>query len=279
MPTITITAVNTATDELTAVAHGLTTGDRFRLRNVDGALPAASPGLAAATDYFALRTGADTIKVYDTSAHAVAGGGTGLVDITGAGSGTNKLEYGLPYCIPRIATPLSQVFSADSNSEWTALAALHQFFTGGSQSIWTEQGRTRFRPFYPLAAAFTTPANWTTGIATGGPFLKSLASDNVLIHVPCETGDRITGLTYAALGNGTVDATSFLVVGTGNQAVAGTTIGSSTDTNRAAAWGDVVLAGPFTPHVMAAGEALLLQIVPNSSAYQVGRCLLQYDRL
>lgn len=275
MPAITITAVNTGTDTLTAIAHGLLTGDRTRARNVDGALPT---GLSPATDYFAIRVDADNVKLATSNANALAG--TPVVDITGAGSGTNTLEYGLPYCIPTIvATPgVTQIRSADSNGTWAALAALHQLLTGGSQSVWTERGRTKIRAFYPLALAYTTPANWTAGIATGGPFLKSLASDNVLIHVPTETGDRITGFTYAALGNGTVDASAFLTVGTGNQAVAGTTIGSITDNNRAAAWGDVVLTGPFTPHVMAAGEALLLQLAPNATGYQIGRCLLQYDR-
>src|SRR5690348_8407106 len=107
---LTISAVNTGTEELTATAHGLNTGDRFRLRNIGGALPAATPALAQLTDYFAIRTGANTLKVATSSSDAAAGT---AVNLTGAGSGTNLLEYGLPYCVPRIATPLSQHYSAD----------------------------------------------------------------------------------------------------------------------------------------------------------------------
>lgn len=134
MPVVTITSVNTGTEELTAVGHGLLTGDRFRVRNVGGALPAATPALAGATDYFAVRTGVDTLKMSDTNAHALAG--TGIVNLTGSGSGTNLIEYGLPYCVPRIAANGTQIFPEDDNAAWTSLVALYELLTGQGQSIW-----------------------------------------------------------------------------------------------------------------------------------------------
>lgn len=136
MPVITVSSVNTTTDELTATAHGLITGDRFRLRNVGGALPAATPALAAVTDYFAIRTGANTLKISDTNAHALAG--TGIFDLTGAGSGTNTVEYGLPYCNPTaLAAAGTQIKSANDRDAWSALVALYDLLTAQAQSIWT----------------------------------------------------------------------------------------------------------------------------------------------
>lgn len=133
MPAITVTAVSTSTDTLTAVAHGLLTGDRFRLRNVGGALPA---GLTATVDVFAVRLDADNLKVADTNAHALAG--TPVIDITGAGSGTTTVEYGLPYCIPNvIAAPGVQIKSADLNGVWGSLVALYDLLTGQAQTIWS----------------------------------------------------------------------------------------------------------------------------------------------
>src|ERR1044071_2079198 len=125
MPAITVSAVTTGTDTLTATSHGLTTGDRFRLRNVGGALPAATPALAAVTDYFAVVTGVDTLKLSDTNAHALAG--TNIFDLTGTGSGTTTIEYGLPYCIPNevAVDGVSQVHAKDLNGVWGALVALY----------------------------------------------------------------------------------------------------------------------------------------------------------
>jgi hypothetical protein len=119
---ISVSAVNTGTDELTATAHGLLNGARFRLRNIGGALPAATPALAGLTDYFAIVTGVNTLKVATSSSNAFA---NIAVDITGAGTGTHLVQYGLPYCVPRIAAPLTQVFSEDDNAAWQSIVALN----------------------------------------------------------------------------------------------------------------------------------------------------------
>lgn len=150
MPSIAITLVTAATDTITAVGHGLVTGDRMRLRNTGGALPAATPALTGATDFWAVRLDADNFKVAVSNANAMAG--TPVVDITGVGTGTHYVEYGLPYCIPnQIAANGTQILPADFNGTWNALVALHAMITGQAQTIWT--------PFRTIIVPVSAPAN------------------------------------------------------------------------------------------------------------------------
>lgn len=69
-------------DTLTAVAHGYLSGQPVQVSGTT--LPT---GVTAGTTYYANAATVDTIKLYDTQAHAVAGGATGLVDITAVGAG------------------------------------------------------------------------------------------------------------------------------------------------------------------------------------------------
>lgn len=128
-----ITAVDTGTETLTAAGHGLLTGGRCRVRNVGGALPT---GLTAATDYFAIRVSASDFRLATNSANALAGT---PINLTGAGSGTNTVEYGLPYCIPDAISVdgVSQVKSLDLNGSWNALVALYSLLVGVAQTVWT----------------------------------------------------------------------------------------------------------------------------------------------
>ena len=88
---VTVTVAN-ATDIWTATAHGLTTGEAVRLTNSGGALPA---GTDATTTYYVNVIDANTFYLFDTRAHAVAGGATGLVNATGDGTGTHSFRlYG-----------------------------------------------------------------------------------------------------------------------------------------------------------------------------------------
>lgn len=80
----TFTAV-AATDLITKVAHGYSTGDRVQLTNSGGALPA---GLSAATTYYVIRVSADTFKLATSDTLATAGT---AVDLTGAGTGTHSV--------------------------------------------------------------------------------------------------------------------------------------------------------------------------------------------
>lgn len=88
------------TDEATATAHGLVTGDGpFHLTNSGGALPA---GLSLLTNYWVIRTAANTFKFATTYANALAGT---AVDLTGAGTGTHTL----------VLNVLSRLFNTDSD--------------------------------------------------------------------------------------------------------------------------------------------------------------------
>jgi hypothetical protein len=69
----------------TAAAHGFQTGDRVRLTNAGGALPA---GYAAATTYYVIRVSATTLKLAASDADATAGT---PVAITGDGTGTHSI--------------------------------------------------------------------------------------------------------------------------------------------------------------------------------------------
>lgn len=67
----------------TSTAHGLKTGDKIRLTTT-GSLPT---GLSTGTDYYIVRTGADTMNFCPTLADALAG--TNKIATSGAGSGTH----------------------------------------------------------------------------------------------------------------------------------------------------------------------------------------------
>ena len=69
----------------TAATHKLRTGMPVQVSNSGGALPT---GLVAATTYWVYVLTPNTFYLYDTLAHAVAGGGTGKKVPTTAGTGT-----------------------------------------------------------------------------------------------------------------------------------------------------------------------------------------------
>lgn len=279
MPAITVTAVNTGTEELTAVAHGLLTGDRFRLRNVGGALPAATPALAGVTDYFAVRTGVDTLKVSDTNAHALAG--TGIVNLTGAGSGTTTIEYGLPYCLPtQVSVPgVSQVKSADLNGSWAALVALYDLLTGQVQAIWslvtlavslvingslTLTGLFVHEQTWQHSIAFALPdasASLSLGVAgTTSTRLSLLTStgDNVLpLAIPVGTITKWSVTLNKASATGTI--TARIYENATASGVGPTQIGV-TQTNNAASPGAITLGQTGLSFAMTAGREYFMVI-------------------
>jgi len=81
----TIASVDHTVDELTETAHALKTGDGPLQFTTSGALPG---GLALATDYWAIRTGANTFKVAASLADALAGT---AVALSSNGTGTLTL--------------------------------------------------------------------------------------------------------------------------------------------------------------------------------------------
>lgn len=119
-----------ATDKITIAAHGLSTGDGpFQLSTANDALPG---GISALTDYWAIVTDADKIKIATTYALALvptpvnitdAGLGTqtmsdttrtiaaGTGAVAGAGSGSMPLGAGIPVTIAGVVTVSGSVRS------------------------------------------------------------------------------------------------------------------------------------------------------------------------
>ena len=90
-------AVTTAANTITYPAHGLITGQGPFWVSTSGTLPAP---LTVETDYWIVRTDADTIKVAETRALSIAGT---AVDLTTQGTGTHTLVP-QPTHIPHLAT-------------------------------------------------------------------------------------------------------------------------------------------------------------------------------
>ncbi|MGN6103730.1 MAG: hypothetical protein ACTHU0_01370 [Kofleriaceae bacterium] len=134
---MTITAVDSATDQLTIAAHGLLTGHGpAAIRNIGGAHP--SP-LAPVTDYWIIRVDANTIRLATSSSNALAGT---AINLTTNGTGTNILEIGIPFRRARTYVPSwvdaagAQLKSDDLNAMQDSWKAMHALLTGQSQNLW-----------------------------------------------------------------------------------------------------------------------------------------------
>lgn len=77
---------------VTLASHGFVNGTGVRFTTT-GALPT---GITSGTYYFTRSTATNTFNLYDTAAHAITGGATGLVATTGAQNGVHTLSsYGI----------------------------------------------------------------------------------------------------------------------------------------------------------------------------------------
>lgn len=102
-------------DTLTATAHGLETGDGpVQVSNSGGALPG---GLTAVTDYWVIRTGANTFQLATSLANALAGT---FVALSTDGTGTQTLSD--TGTTARPSDPFT--VTGDAAGEWFALEAL-----------------------------------------------------------------------------------------------------------------------------------------------------------
>jgi hypothetical protein len=77
-------SITAASDLINATSHGFSTGDLVTYSTAGAAIA----GLTNGSSYFVNAASAGTFKLYDTKANAVAGGATGIVDITVVGTGT-----------------------------------------------------------------------------------------------------------------------------------------------------------------------------------------------
>ena len=106
-----------STDALTKTAHGVVTGTPVFLTGT-----AVPTGTTENTVYYARAATADTITLYDTEAHAVSGGGTGLVDITAAGTAvklytlTQNAAYTIQFAGRNLNGTTALIGSADLNA-------------------------------------------------------------------------------------------------------------------------------------------------------------------
>ncbi|MBI5044639.1 MAG: hypothetical protein HZC02_01825 [Candidatus Levybacteria bacterium] len=83
------TDVNTTTNIITLdAAHGYNNGEPAYFQDQGGTAPT---GLTDGNLYYVRSESSTTITLYDTSAHAIAGGATGQADITATGSGTQYI--------------------------------------------------------------------------------------------------------------------------------------------------------------------------------------------
>jgi len=93
-----------ASDLVTLTAHGLTTGDGVKFSVIT-----TTTGISTGTVYYINKQNANTFKLYDTRANAIAGTGTGLIDLaTGNGTGTLNALSGIAFKTgmgPRNALP------------------------------------------------------------------------------------------------------------------------------------------------------------------------------
>ena len=286
MPAFAVSAVDTTANTLTstgvAAAGGaegsvLQTGDRLRLRNTGGALPAATPSLAPVTDYYAIRVDDNTIKISDTNAHALAG--TNIIDLTGSGSGTTTIEFGLPYCLPTaIAAQGVQARSSIFNAMYNALVALYAVLTGQAQAIWSAASLDATfashgdRTDAVLGVDFkSTSGTNVTYVASIGRILTG-AAVTVVARLPLKTGDRIKSVTALLGGDGSVDVTSFdvrLVTVSGTSS----SIGSTTVNNITS--GDTTI--NVTDTTLGVGESICVSITCNAALFVVDNCRYTYD--
>lgn len=123
-----------------------------------------------------------------------------------------------------------------------------------------------------------SPASWTNSMGTSPTqnYFVSGAATSFLVHLPCETGDRITGITVRAFGDGAVDCT--FTAGYLDSSGVLQPLATFTDTNRAAAWGDAILS-PWTNRTLLAGESLACHVNINAINYRIQKWLVSYDRL
>lgn len=134
------------------------------------------------------------------------------------------------------------------------------------------------RSFWPkiLHVASGTWVLGDIGAATFAPYIKSTgAASQVLLEIPCEEGDRITGLSAEVFGNGVANAMFILYYGVGIGSESG--LSTTNDLARTAAWANLPLAA-VTPQVIATRGGLYLFVQADAN-YQVSKLHATFDRI
>jgi hypothetical protein len=262
MTAIVFTASST-TDQLTATAHGLNTGDLFHVIAAGGTLPTAASGgdLVEATDYFAIRIDANNVKVARSQALAQAGT---AVDLTSNGSGQMYLLIGLPFTRARTYANGVQVWSADLN-------ALQDDVVGNK--------RAPFRRNIPLTLSFVDTTN--TWAANGIGIKSTSATGSTTIGAsycdcPYDVGDVILGVEVWRKSDGTSGnkSTQFILAAQDNNILIATSTDTIANTSTTRTGPFVVASSSGIGRMMQAGETLHFAFVSQGGGNTAGYIIL-----
>lgn len=175
-----------------------------------------------------------------------------------------------------MALPVSRntTYGTDSPVLPNDLNALEDCVIGRKKPPWT-------RPFWPVLVYAGTGGVWApTGAgAPGTPDItvNAITLNEGVVGVPCEEGDRVTGLrvqTFNNFGAGRT-VTIKLYYGVGNGLW--TQLGTATTVSAVAAW--VPLTVPVTPQIIAVDGALMMTLNANGANMKVGLGYATFDRL
>lgn len=122
----TVTISNATPAVVTLTNHGLRDGTGV-VFSTTGALPT---GITAGTTYYAKSTASNTFNLYDTAEHAVAGGSTGRVNTSSAGSGTHTVKGA--FFLGLTSGELSRYGSSGSERIYDGLVAWNTGRSGAS---------------------------------------------------------------------------------------------------------------------------------------------------
>ncbi len=175
------TGVDFAVNEsFTIVAHNLETGDPVTVSNSGGGLPT---GLSALTTYYVRRLTADTIAFYDTYAHSVASGTTGIILLTDAGTGTHYVNQVASPSIDIRRTSTALISSINS-----AGALVYAYYESSLTSL---PGQIRLEERSFSDTAFTVKASTGAG-SSWSPNIET-AQSSTAESIP-------NGLAYSKFG-------------------------------------------------------------------------------
>lgn len=122
----TVTISNATPAVVTLTNHGLRDGTGVAF-STTGALPT---GVTAGTTYYAKSTASNTFNLYDTAEHAIAGGSTGRIDTSSAGSGTHTVKGA--YFLGLTSGELARYGSSGSERIYDGLVAWNTGRSGAS---------------------------------------------------------------------------------------------------------------------------------------------------
>lgn len=128
-----------------------------------------------------------------------------------------------------------------------------------------------WRNFFPMFSYVLNITHNSLGyaVATGNGF--------GFMQLPFDTGDRILACRVSAYSDGAADS-QFAVNTTAKDMVTVFSLGSTNDLNRAAAWGDVTIGGPFVPTILTSTVGLTFLWTPNAANARCGMISIQWDR-